>query len=309
MNSLTRAVLLALPLLFGCIKQKSEAPAAAPTPFAVDAFDDLRRSCATGQLEGCDTVKALSMKEASLRELHRQQVAEQRALIRQILTVLEGDDQPPVTRVTAVPLDPDSWPDDSAVVTGTLEVRSSIPRGFESIGNNTKASFDSLMSKLDKMITAHEDAFKERMSSSPTTFVLPEDFAAERKPLSMVAKTADGTTALRVLSAAAEDLEFERSKPWAAVASFVITEDGLPYKAIDSHRIVMEDAVKVKVIDAGIFIEERTASIVKYEKTSEIPVTAVCETLRGELRFLRTNEALRLQASFVDADSAAGGAQ
>ena len=67
--------------------------------------------------------------------------------------------------------------------------------------------------------------------------------------------------------------------------------------------------MKVKVIDAGIFIEERSASIVKYEKQSEVPVSAVCDTLRGELRFTRTDEALRLQASFVDADSAAGGAQ
>jgi len=309
MTSIKRAVLLAMPLAIGCIKKKPDMPATPPTPFAVDNFESLRRYCATGPLEGCDTVKALGLKEGSLRELHRQQVAEQRAVIRDILAVLERADAPPIARVTAVPLDPASWPDENAKATATLELRTEFLRGFESIGEHTEGRFDGLVGKLSKMIQTHDDAFDERMGSSPTTFVLPADLAAERAPVSMVSKTADETVALRVLSAAAEDLEFERPKPWAAIASFVITEDGLPYRAIASHRIVMDEAVKVKVIDAGIFIEERSASIVKYEKSSELPVSAVCDTLRGELRFTRTDEPLRLQASFVDADSAAGGAQ
>lgn len=275
--------------------------------YELDDTEGLRRYCLTDGIEGCSAVEKLAAAEAELRDLHAEQVAAEQEAVERVLDVLKAPDETPVMRITAIPLEPDTWSSKDQEVPATLEVRSEVPRGFDAMGEGTKSALRRELAALRALHKGHTAAFKDLEKRAPRSFVVPADIAKERAPAPISASVVEGNASFEILSAALADQEFERVAPWVAVVSFVITEDGLPFRAIDDHELPMPAAVEVALSESSLAITERVPKAGKTEVESTIPVAAVCDTLRGEVRYRRADTPLRLQASFLPAKAAEGG--
>ena len=275
--------------------------------YSLDNLESLRRHCLTNNIEGCDVVRNLAATEAALRALHRAEVEEEQQILEALLALLKAEDEPPVVRITSVPLNTDALPRASASLSGSIELRSEVPRGFDSMGPETAASFKSLVSRLYKTVKTHQEKFDQRLEEAPRAFELPPDLAEARKGREIILEFQDGTGRVTVPAATLRGLSFDRPAPWVAMVSHVMTDDGLPYRAVDNHRLRFPAPVTVSFSPAGLKIVERKESAGKTAVESDIPASAICNTLRGELRFVRADQTPRLQASFIAADPRSGG--
>ena len=312
---MTRTALIAaaaLVLLGAC--KKTPPPPTRPADnlaniarFKLDGKESLRRYCQTEGLEDCSAVEQLAAAEAALRELHAEQVEEQQEAVERVLEVLKAPDETPIMRVTAVPLEPDTWSSKDQEVPAVLEVRSEMERGLSAMGDETRSTLRKVLGDLKKLHERHVEAFDDLKDEAPKSFTVPADILKERAPAMVSASVVEGTASFKILTAALADQEFDRVQPWVAVVSFVITDDGLPFRSIDDHELRLPPAVTVALGDSSLAITERKPKAGKTEVSSTVPVAAVCDSLRGEIRYRRADEPLRLQASFQPIEKDSGG--
>ncbi len=296
--------------MVGCAKPAPPTPPADAlvgiATFKLDADEHLRRSCQTAALEDCDVVKALERAEQSLRALHANQVREQRALLARLLDLLEREDETPVLRLTEKSLRPETWPSADAQTTGTLEVRTEVPRGTTAMGPGTLADLKALLKEIKALKASHDRAFDALLKAAPKAFQPPADLANARGDRQIVVNIEEGSAKLELMAAAFENQSFNPVAPWVAVVSFVVSKDGLPYSEVASNRIAIPPALEAALYPAGLVINERREAAGKASVSSTFDVRHVCDTLRGEVRFVRADETLQRQASFVRVGSEGG---
>ena len=175
------------------------------------------------------------------------------------------------------------------------------------MGEGTREAVNAKLASLKKLFKSHKEAFGALKAVAPKSFNLPADLAKARSPSTIKVSVVEGQAKIKLFSAAFEDQVFDRPEPWVIVVSFVVTAEELPHLAIGEHSLAVPPPVVVDLSESGVTITERKPKSGKSVVSSELPVGAVCESLRGEVRYTRADEPLRLQASFVPVARTEGG--
>ncbi len=302
------ALLAVLVLPVGCAKQVEPTPTVEILPFTIEKSDPaLTPSCSTGDLEGCDANQALQAAMDAMKALHGRQMDEMGSSLSTLSELLNREDTPPTARITARPLSTDGWSDPQATYPAEMELRVQTERGLSRMGEGTEEALKAAIAATKELSKAHAEEWQTTLKDQPKGLALPKGLLAQRTPAEVVVKLDDGNHKLKV-PAHLGAIHIRRTvAPWVAVASHVTTSPGNQYDPVHEHRVAFDGALAVS--GKGPFlIEEQKPSRSKHSLTSEITPGDACQNLRGEVRFIRADEALRMRAVFRDV-AAAGGAK
>ena len=289
----------------GCMKAKSP-EIGNQSLFTVDPpTPPLTPSCATPGIAGCDDALALEQSIATMSALHDAQMAEMASALSSLKGVLDRPDSTPTANIQANPLKTKDWLDIEATYPAELVVRFEAQRGLAYMGASSVSDMHGALANLDRIADAHESQWDAALDAQPKGLVLPERISKERTPAPVKAELHDAEYNFEVplhLGKAAIQREVS---PWTALAAHVITEPGMHYEVLQQHALPIVDAVSVS--GTGPFsIKERPPYKDKKTVTSQILPKDVCDSLRGELRFVRSGQPIPVRAAFRVATNQGG---
>jgi hypothetical protein len=278
------------------------------TPFTVDpAVPPLQASCATDSLAGCETTKSLLQAIATMKALHAKQMAEIETALSSLQGVLSRPDSTPSTNIQTVKLDTDTWTDVDARYPADLIVRMEQQRGLSYMGEKSVDDLNGALHHLKQTSEAHKSEWDSTLRAQPKGIVLPKELLAERASSSVSATLHDNKYNFDVPTHLGKKYIKRDVSPWVALAAHVISEPGMQYEVIYQHVLPLPDALSVT--GQGPFtIVEHSPEKTKITKTSQILPSDVCESLRGELRYVRKGSPIPVRAAFR-VDPNAGGAK
>ncbi len=293
-----------VPLLAGCLPSASKSPSRdrvdiPRVPFAIDPpLDPLNTSCLTSTLNGCDEARSLEDGIRAMTKLHKIQMGEVDTHLRTLSILLNRTDDIPSLRVTAPQLRTDGWVDPNASYPAPLELRMEAKRGLERMGPDTIEKMDAALTALEQQADTHRSAWNALIDLYPPGLVLPDSVLEERRYKSVNVALRHVRFQFDVPQHLGQRYIKRDVAPWVAVASHVITDAGVRYKAVGEHRKNLPTALTVS--GKGPFvISESPETRGKWRYQSKIKPSDACKKLRGELRFVRADKAVPLRASFI----------
>jgi len=293
-----------LTVMTGCMKAAS--PSGTETPFAVDPpTPPLTPSCATPGIDGCGNARALQQSIATMSTLHEAQMAEMEGALSSLQGVLNRPDSTPTANIQASPLSVQDWLDIESTYPAELVVRFEAQRGLAYMGESSVDDMTGALVNLEQIAKAHAMQWQAALSQQPRGLVLPDKVIKERTLSTVTVQLTKATHKFQVPSILGRAYIKRDVAPWAALAAHVITEPGMHYEVLQQHRLPIADAIAIS--GTGPFsIKERSPYKQKTKVTSAILPTDVCDSLRGELRFVRSSEPVPVRAAFRVANSEGG---
>ena len=289
----------------GCMKPK------APETGTLAAFNvdpptpPLSPSCGTSNIAGCDNARALEQSIATMAALHDAQMAEMASALSSLQGVLSRPDTTPTANIQATPLKTKDWVDIEAEYPADLVVRFEAQRGLAYMGSNSVDDMNGALANLDRIAKQHEDQWDAALSAQPRGLVLPDEILEERVPTMVQATLTKSDYTFDVPLHLGKAYIKRQVTPWRALAAHVISEPGMQYEVLEQHTLTIDDAIAV-VGNGPFSITERDAYKTKTTVTSMILPTDVCDSLRGELRFVRAGQPVPVRAAFRVATNAGG---
>jgi hypothetical protein len=303
-------VLVSVFFLSGCLRATTNGPArdAGLIPFRVDPpLEDLNTSCLTGSLNGCEVNTNIEEGIRALTRLHGQQMAEMNGALRDLSLILNRTDTVPMARVTAPKLDTSMWVDPDAKYPAPLELRIQAPRGLLRMGVETISDLDGALGRLESMASRHDADWRSVSYEYPRGLVLPEKISIERDYTQVVVSLRHGKMTFDVPRHLGIEYIHRDVAPWMVHVAHVVTRSGMKYKALGEHRFKVDQALVV--VGRGPFVIQE-GNAIRGKKVFESKVTPreSCQSLRGELRFVRADKTMPLRAGFIK-KSPQGGAR
>ena len=289
----------------GCMKPK------APETGNLAAFNvdpptpPLTSSCGTSDLAGCDDARALEQSIATMVALHDAQMAEMASALSSLQGVLSRPDTTPTANIQATPLETKDWVDIEAEYPADLVVRFESQRGLAYMGSNSVNDMNGALANLEKIAKQHQEQWDSTLSEQPRGLVLPKDLLEERIPAKVQANLTESDYTFDVPLHLGKAYIKRSVAPWRALAAHVISEPGMQYEVLEQHTLTIDDAVAVAG-NGPFSITERDPYKAKNTVTSTILPTDVCDTLRGELRFVRAGQPVPVRAAFRVATNEGG---
>jgi hypothetical protein len=311
-NRISNLLVVIVVLSLGCIKPQPTDQAqeyiSSGVPFARDAPPEaLGPGCLTDTLNGCDKARMMEQGVADMWKLHRSQMAQMELSLRSLEGVLRRADSIPTARVSAPKLNANGWNDPDGKYPAPLQVRVEYQRGLDRMGANTVRDMEGALAALQDLDKSQKRAWRASIRSVPSGLVLPKELLMERQYSVVNAKLNHASYSFEVPIHLGQKYIKRSVEPWIAVASHVITKPGVRYKAVAEHRKQLNPAILVS--GSGPFsIKELPPLRQKFEFSSKVKPSDACKELRGELRFVRSDETLPLRVAFK-AKPASGGAR
>jgi hypothetical protein len=242
---------------------------------------------------------------ATMVDLHNAQMAEMENALSSLNGVLNRPDSTPTANIAAEVLNTSSWLDIDKHYPAQLTLRLEYARGLERMGPETPSHMQGALANLERISKLHQEQWSTTLAAQPRGLVLPSRVLEERTPAPVKATIVGHRFAFMVPLHLGKQYIKRDIEPWLAVIAHVTSEPGMQFQMVDEHRIGLPEAVTV--LGTGPFsIDEHKPDRAKIERDSQILPSEVCQSLRGEVRFIRQDTPVPLRAAFRASVSAGG---